>query len=692
MFSKSKIPLVIIVACTAGLSDQLLAQSASVEEVLILGVRDSRTSKGATGLKMSLVDTPQSVTVIDSETIDRFGFDEINQVLSLTTGVNVEAVETDRTYYNSRGFDITSMQVDGVGLPFSGGLVQGALDTVIYDRVEVVRGANGLLTGVGNPSGTVNYVRKRPTNELGVYTEATLGSWNKKRLEADLTTPITGSGFWAMRAVAAVEDKESWLNLYENQRNIFYAVIDGQVGDKTTLTFGYSQQDNKSEGVLWGAVPMLYSDGSQTDFDVSSTTSMDWTYWDTHTKAGFAEVVVQLSMDWQFQSTLNYEDYSEPSELFYVYGYPDPDTGLGIYSWPGKYDADAETIIFDNNLTGSFNAWGQVHDLTLGLSTGKRDYGYLDFTALTGFQAMPAYPGWTGSEVERPVFANPYLSYQIETRMDRLYGALHLSATDDLKLILGFNAIKTSDQGFNWEGEVDQKDDKVSPYLGVTWRFTDAANAYVSYSDIYQPQQEINTDLQPLGAAKGKSYEAGFKSEWFNGDLLASLAVFKAEQDNFAEFAGYAGEDFSIATYRGIAIRSEGHELEIAGRLTDSVSLQAGYTQMTLEDPDGNDTRTYIPRKTLKLLATWDVAAIEGLELGTSLRWQDDIYQESAGRINQDAYAIVGLQASYQLTASLEFGINIENLTDEKYLSSLAWDQAFYGSPRALYGHLSWQY
>src|SRR5690606_26221848 len=131
-----------------------------------------RSSRGALVLPMSLFDTPQSVSVVNAEFIRDFGLTDVNRVLEQITGVNVERVETDRTYYNARGFDIKSMQVDGIGLPFNWNVV-GALDTYLYDKVEVIRGANGLLTGVGSPSGTINYLRKRPINERAVTTAAT---------------------------------------------------------------------------------------------------------------------------------------------------------------------------------------------------------------------------------------------------------------------------------------------------------------------------------------------------------------------------------------------------------------------------------------------------------------------------------------------------------------------------------------
>lgn len=41
----------------------------------------------------------------------------IRDVLDSTPGVNVQKVETDRTYFTARGFDITNFQYDGMGMP-----------------------------------------------------------------------------------------------------------------------------------------------------------------------------------------------------------------------------------------------------------------------------------------------------------------------------------------------------------------------------------------------------------------------------------------------------------------------------------------------------------------------------------------------------------------------------------------------
>lgn len=134
------------------------AMDGNIETLLITGVRQQRVSQGATGLTMDISETPQSISVITDDMMQDFAAFNVNDALRLATGVTVEAWETNRTNYSSRGFEIKNTQIDGVGLPNDWGIVTGALEAYGYEKIEVIRGANGLLTGVGNASGTLNYV------------------------------------------------------------------------------------------------------------------------------------------------------------------------------------------------------------------------------------------------------------------------------------------------------------------------------------------------------------------------------------------------------------------------------------------------------------------------------------------------------------------------------------------------------
>jgi outer membrane receptor for ferric coprogen and ferric-rhodotorulic acid len=221
-----------------------------VDGVVVTGGR-TRTAS-ATGLDLSLRETPQSVTVFDQQRIRDFALTNVNDLLAQVPGINVERTETDRTSYNSRGFDITNFQVDGVGLPLSWGLQTGDLDTALFDRVEIVRGANGMLTGTGNPSATINYIRKRPTQDFHGSVSASYGSWDDKRLEADVSGPLNASGTVTGRLVYANEDKDSYLDRYKVNRNVYYGVLSWQITDKLKASAGYSRQDNLATGVHVG--------------------------------------------------------------------------------------------------------------------------------------------------------------------------------------------------------------------------------------------------------------------------------------------------------------------------------------------------------------------------------------------------------------------------------------------------------
>ncbi|NNG61331.1 TonB-dependent receptor plug domain-containing protein, partial [Pseudomonas fragi] len=81
----------------------------------------ARPNASTTRLNLSAGQTPQGVTSIKREQLDDFKLNSIRDVLGSTPGVNVQKIETDRTYFTARGFDITNFQYDGMGMPLNGG-------------------------------------------------------------------------------------------------------------------------------------------------------------------------------------------------------------------------------------------------------------------------------------------------------------------------------------------------------------------------------------------------------------------------------------------------------------------------------------------------------------------------------------------------------------------------------------------
>lgn len=670
--------------CTAHAQD---FSGQTLETVLITAKRDDRVSKGAIGLDLDIADTPQSISVVSRDLMDKFGADNINDALRLATGINVEEWETNRTNYMARGFEIKNTQVDGVGLPNDWGIVTGAMDSFGYEKLEVIRGANGLLTGVGNSSGTINYVRKRPTNVTQGSIDVSAGSFDQRRIEADYSTPFTADGKWAGRLVVAAEDQDSYLRLLGNDRTFVYGVVDGQLGDRSTLTLGASYQEANTDGNMWGALVLAYSDGTQAEFPRNATTALDWTYWDTKNTTAFAEYTFKLAEAWDLKLTYNYRKYQDESSLFFAYTTAgiDRDTGLGLLGNPGHWPTQAEAHLLEASTSGRFELFGREHEAMLGLSYGSGKHTQqVQYTADPddpSWGALPPFP-YPGDAFAEPAWG-PVEDYGVtDQTLKRGFGATRLSVTDQVKAIVGFNYAEYHRDGYQTGVPFDQTESAVSPYAGLTYQVLDQLMLYASYSDIYQPQDQYDINNRYLVASKGLNYEIGAKAELLERRVLATVALFKAEQEDLATFAGM-NEDQQYY-YKGVDVKSQGIEVEVVGRLNENVDLVLGYTSLKLEGAQGEDIYEWVPRQTanLSLSARWP--GFTALSLGINGRWQSDISKLDEYTnviIRQDSYATLNAFARWEVTDKLYVRANVRNITDEKYITSL-YQIGFYAAPR----------
>jgi outer membrane receptor for ferric coprogen and ferric-rhodotorulic acid len=648
-----------------------------LEGVTITGAR-TRTS-AVTGLDMSLRETPQSVTILDQQRIRDFALTNVNALLDQVTGVNVERSETDRTEYNSRGFNITNFQVDGIGLPLSWGLQFGDLDTVLFERVETVRGANSMMTGTGNPSATINYVRKRPTSAFAGSAAVQYGTWNDIRLEADVSGPLNKDGTIRGRLIYANEDRDSYLDYYHVNRNVYGAVLAWDVTPNLTATAGYSMQDNRAQGVLWGALPLNYEDGSFIHYPTSASTSADWTHWDARDQTAFGELDYRFENGWQVKGVATYKRLDTHAQLLYAYGYPDPDTGLGVFGMSGIYPSTYKNLMLDAYASGPFHLFGRTHQLVVGGQTSRATgVEHEDFS-----EDVIEYPpiGQWGNLPE-PTYPGAYLATKQTDRLSRLYAAAHLNLSDRLKVVIGVNALKLKSTGYSYGVPTPRDDEQVSPYAGVVFDLTDTVSLYASYTDIFNPQSEVAESHATLAAAHGKAYEAGVKTDWLDHRLYVTAAVFKSEQSNLAEYAGDFPNGQSF--YTGVDTTVTGYEVELSGRLTDQWTVSAGWSQLKIEDNAGQDARTYLPRKTFKATTTYTVPELRNLQVGAAVRWKSDVSIEDIVLIDQKAFAVVDLMAGVDITDKVRATLNIRNAADKKYLNSISWNQAFYAEPRSV--------
>ncbi|MFD1035246.1 TonB-dependent siderophore receptor [Sphingomonas hankookensis] len=703
-------PLAVLLAATA-LSPTPVAEDPAQrgEEIVVTGLRTEgsddyavKAQSTATRLPLSLRETPQSVSVVTRAQIDDFQLNDINQLLATVPGVNVQAQETDRFYYSARGFDIQTFQIDGVGLPFPFGIQNGSIDTAMYDRIEVLRGAPGLLSSTGNPSAVINFIRKRPTRDLAASASAQYGSFDNLRLDGDISVPLTKSGSVRARAVGSYLDTDSHLDRYGLRRWTGYGIVEADLGPDTVVSAGYGHQNHKSRAAMWGALPLYYSDGSRIDYARSTNSSPDWSSFDVTDRQIFGDVTHRFG-DWTAKVSVQRRAIDEDDRLFYVYGEqlpnevngaPDRATGLGIVSYPGAFQSFARNLTIDANISGTVSLFGRSHDVMFGANRSAQRYtqdSAYDFSTI-GI-SLPLFSGFDGSfpEPDFPAFTR---SLDSHTRRDTIYGLIRLNPVDALKVMVGANATRAFSEGVSYTAPTNYDRARFLPFVGATYDLTGNVSAYASFATIFNPQTQTDVNRRLIDPIEGDNLEAGLKGEWLGGRLNASVALFQARQKNTAEAAGF---DASIgqSLFRGVDATSRGIEFEMSGELAPGLQATGGFTAMRIRGENDEPVRTFVPRNTARLNIVWSPTMLPDLKIGASGQYQSRMYLEPLGviattgkqvRITQDGYATVDLMARYALTPRVSLSANVRNVNDAKALSAINFDQGFFIAPRTVLG------
>jgi outer membrane receptor for ferric coprogen and ferric-rhodotorulic acid len=297
------------------------------------------------------------------------------------------------------------------------------------------------------------------------------------------------------------------------------------------------------------------------------------------------------------------------------------------------------------------------------------------------FQPTPPFP-YALDAIAEPVWGPKTFYSETDDTLTRYYGATRLKF-GPFATVLGVNAARFERQDTLTAS--DHAESNVSPYVGFSYDITANILAYASYSDIFQPQDYTNADGAYLDPSKGVNYEVGAKADWLGKRLLTTLALFKAEQQGLGFYAGF---DPNTGTYYYLPqdVVSKGVELEMSGRLGENTSVILGLTSLSLKDDAGADAYTWVPRRTINFSVDTRVPALSRLTVGIGGRWRSRTYTHDSYtgfEVRQDAYVLFNAFARWDATDHVQVKLNLNNLTNEKYITSL-YQVGFYGAPRTV--------
>ncbi|OYX65138.1 MAG: hypothetical protein B7Y88_10765 [Sphingomonadales bacterium 32-64-17] len=677
-----------------------------------LGATEGTTSYGSpvttTALRMPLTlrETPQSVTVITRQRIEDQNITEIAQALAQTVGISYNlggSPDSDQSGLYSRGFEVNNWQVDGIARPTAYGFGDAYADMAIYDRVEVIRGASGLLNGSGNPSATVNLVRKRAPGKWQVQLEAQGGSWDYVRGQVDVGGPLDKDGRVRARVVAAYQDGGLNIDRATSHRSIFYGTVEADLTETTLLRAGVDYLNRSSDDANMAGVPIVTTDGTPTDFSRSRNTVTDWTRYDRDSLSAFASIEQKVG-EWTLRADLDWTRKTYDMVFGYALrGALNPDgTGAGI--WPGRWADNQRMTSLVGTASGPLRIFSDDDLLMVGASHYTTKEGGDDYQIwyFDGYDpSIPNYYSWQGDGLPEPDW--PYIGqYGNNEKQTAGFATLRVKPLPMLSVIVGGRLTDWRREYWNQPTGEDRTSSPTSvsgeftPYAGVILDMTSNVSLYASYTSIFSPQsyRDINGDyLDPL---TGKNYEIGAKAELMNGRLALSGAWFNIRQSNFPVYVPDVVGPTGDSVYESVdGTRSEGFELEATGEPLPGWKIAGGFSHVKVKDRDGAPLNTQVPRDSLRFLTSYDLtgAGVRGLTIGGNVLWNSRTYADISGKgagltiAEQKPYAVVDVFARYALTPNLSLSLNASNLLDKRYYSSVAYFATF-GEARRIVGTL----
>lgn len=645
--------------------------------------RGASIYKGARTLR----EIPQSISVVTRQQIEDQNLTTTAEALNRTTGVSLDGYDGQESP-QVRGFN-TNVQADGVSIQ-SGYQGTGNNTLVQYDRIEVLRGPSALLSGTGEPGGTVNYVRKRPSRTFAMSGSLRAGSWNRYGADLDVGGPIAAQGRLRGRAVIYHESQDKFYHVASDRYSLFYGALEYDLSPATTLGINatYGKRDWT---VNWG-LPR-YTDGSlpgRRAFMGSDRNS-------SHGAPEFsADLTHEFGQGWQARVAYNY-GRTDITQYSFFNAPLDEKTGLGSGE-TGYLDETRRFDSIDTHITGPFSLFGQTHELTLGYNATQRDYrSSQNYLSTNSHDPLNEH---------HYAFGLPSSGNRTKTHQSGVYASARLRPTDTLTLILGARwtdyrskSRKVWPTTTAWNVSNAKANHEFTPYGGVVWDFLPEVSWYASYADTFVPQTQLDVIGKVIDPRKGWQVETGLKGEFYDGRLNASVAVYRIRDTNRAlldnEHFGCGGTASGACYINAGEVESQGWEAELAGSPLPGWDVLAGYTfnrSKYLRDSNINNVGALFNSRTPKhLLKLWSQYRLGDWTVGAGAHIQS---QTASGVYRQGGYATVSAKLGWQASRQWNLGLQVDNLFDRTYLRQLgsAGFSNFYGAPRSVLLTARWTY
>jgi iron complex outermembrane receptor protein len=632
---------------------------------------DESASNGALGNRQVL-DTPFSVTVIDSDEISRRQATSVAQIFINDPSVFSSSIAGMTNWWGPqiRGLGVRNFYVDGVPLEMSWG---GEVPLEMVESVEALKGLTGFMYGFGAPGGLLKYETKKPTDSPIAATE--LGYRNDSAFfgSVDVGGRLKGGEGLGYRVNLGGEYGDAYTTAGQN-RYLAAVAVDHGIGENLKWYANFTYEDSKLEHE-----PLyFYWDGYEggrlptPNYDYEEVTVKN-SWYKTNTRIATTGLQWRINDAWNADFSAGYSRKEHLSnKMFGTMLNEAGDYTGSAYNFTGLlHEKHAQAIV-----QGQLNTGSVRHELVFGAS-------YLQDTGQWSNEWYWS-DDFEGNLYEQQTFVvTRDIDFSLspikdESRQAALFASDTLYFGERWQAILGARftdyTLKDTDQDPTEDSGYDT--DALTPTIALIYKPAEHSTVYGSYVEALEAGRRVGEEYANVGdvldATISKQYEVGFKYE--NGKLGFTTAAFRVERageiDKLVDERRYLTQD-GLTLYEG---------LEAIGsyNVTDALRVGLGATWLDahIEDvsPENVDLEGKIPAGAAEwqILANaeYDVTAVAGLSVHGTVRYFGDAYYEDLNLVNipSRTLANVGFQyATAMFGEDVVITCNINNVFNKKY-------------------------
>lgn len=640
------------------------------------------TISSATKTLSPLRDLPQSITVVTREQIKDQMLTSIGDVVRYVPGVTAHQGENNRDQIVIRGVNSSAdFFLNGVRDD-----VQYYRDLYNVDRIEVLRGPNAMVFGRGGGGGIVNRVTKEAA--FVPFREFTLqgGSFNDKRIAADLDQPFGNRV--AARLNGFYEDTDSFRDFVGLER---YGVnptltITPDKATKITLSYEYYRDYRVADR----GIPSFQ--GLPADVDIATYFGNPNDTW-VRANVNLGSATIERNFGaFNIRNSTQFGAYDRGYQNFV----------------PGAVSADKTLVSISayNNATERLNIFNQT-DMTYLVSTGRVRHALLGGIEigrqLTDNFRNTGFFNNTATAINAP-YNNPTIDTPVTFRQSATDADNHLNtriaaayAQDQIDLSRYFQVVA----GLRFDNfdlryhnnrtgdELRRIDNLVSPRVGLVFKPITPISIYGNYSVSYLPSSgdqfsSLTTITQQVKPEKFNNYEFGVKWD-IKRSLGFTTAVYRLDRLNTRSTDP---NDPTRIVQTG-SQRTNGYEVGLNGAVTRSWRLAGGYayqdafiTGATTAAKPGAQV-ALVPHHNFSLWNNYQV--MSRLAAGLGIIHRSDMFAAIDDTVRLPGYTRADAAVYYSLSERIRLQANVENLFNTRYFVNADGNNNIsFGSSRAI--------